>query len=260
MARCRKDQRAAFSLLELLVVLAVTALLIGLLMPSLMHIRQSAQQVACAARMYQIGVALEIYSDDYDDRFPSSYFAGAWNRSSGRYDREPMPQEMMAGHRGGDVRRWDGLGRLVPKQYISDPENFYCPAHRGENAYSQFEKAWDNPGSDPIFTNFHFRGILNKTRDGSWRVTANVDKTQIRRFARATALVTDGLRTRADFSHRTGNNVLDADMSVRWAPDPGERIYRMLPERANSGDGDTVFLNIIQIWDDLDDERYYPSY
>jgi len=52
------------------VVLAILALLISILLPSLAGVRDAARRTACTARMSQTGTLLRIYTADNQDRFP----------------------------------------------------------------------------------------------------------------------------------------------------------------------------------------------
>lgn len=62
----------AFTLLELLVVMAVVAVLAGLLAPALGRAKSQAYQATCVSHLRQLGVATRLYADDNQDRLPSA--------------------------------------------------------------------------------------------------------------------------------------------------------------------------------------------
>ena len=66
--------RAAFTLVELLVVIGIIALLIALLMPALSAARSHAMTVRCAANLHDVGHAMQSYANDYGGRVPRGYY------------------------------------------------------------------------------------------------------------------------------------------------------------------------------------------
>lgn len=59
-----------FTLIELLVVVAIIAILAAILFPVFATARESARSTACLSNMRQIGLALGMYVNDYDECFP----------------------------------------------------------------------------------------------------------------------------------------------------------------------------------------------
>ena len=63
-----------FSLIETLVVVSTTALLFGMLLPSLQTARQQAQRTLCLSNLRQMAIAAHSYSALYDGHYPLAYY------------------------------------------------------------------------------------------------------------------------------------------------------------------------------------------
>ena len=69
----KEYERNAFTLIELLVVISIIALLLTILLPSLQMAREQAKSVICKAHLSQLGVGLQLYIQEYDDKVPILY-------------------------------------------------------------------------------------------------------------------------------------------------------------------------------------------
>ena len=63
-----KNQKNGFTLVELLVVVAIIALLMAILLPSLGRAREQAKSAACKSNQKQLVLAFAMYAQEYDDR------------------------------------------------------------------------------------------------------------------------------------------------------------------------------------------------
>jgi prepilin-type N-terminal cleavage/methylation domain-containing protein len=73
--RCRIR---AFTLIELLVVIAIIAVLAAILFPVFAQAREKARSAGCLSNTKQIGLAVQMYAQDYDERLPN---ACAWGKA-----------------------------------------------------------------------------------------------------------------------------------------------------------------------------------
>jgi prepilin-type N-terminal cleavage/methylation domain-containing protein/prepilin-type processing-associated H-X9-DG protein len=71
-------KRSAFTLIELLIVIAIIAVLAAILFPVFAQAREKARAASCASNCKQIGIALQLYAQDYDDRNPPDYSIVIW--------------------------------------------------------------------------------------------------------------------------------------------------------------------------------------
>jgi prepilin-type N-terminal cleavage/methylation domain-containing protein len=67
-----RDPRAGFTLIELMIVVAIIAVLAAILIPNFLHARAESQAAACEGNERQIATALEEYAVDTGGRYPPS--------------------------------------------------------------------------------------------------------------------------------------------------------------------------------------------
>jgi prepilin-type processing-associated H-X9-DG protein/prepilin-type N-terminal cleavage/methylation domain-containing protein len=109
-------RRRAFTLVELLVVVAIIAVLIAILLPALGRVREHANRIKCAANLRSIGQAMTLYVQQY------RYYPGA-----------QVPTHDYS------VAVWPA--RLRP--FLASKDAFSCPS-RGDEA------RWTDTGPEPL--------------------------------------------------------------------------------------------------------------
>lgn len=71
-------RKHAFTLVELLAVIAIVAVLAGILLPVLARAREAARKAACQSNLKQIGMAFHLYLSDYDSYYPCNGDPNLW--------------------------------------------------------------------------------------------------------------------------------------------------------------------------------------
>ncbi|MBM3476097.1 MAG: DUF1559 domain-containing protein [Armatimonadetes bacterium] len=71
--------RQGFTLIELLVVIAIIAILAAILFPVFARAREKARQASCQSNQKQIGLAVMMYVQDYDESYRHNWPQPSWN-------------------------------------------------------------------------------------------------------------------------------------------------------------------------------------
>ncbi len=137
--------RKAFTLVELLVAIAIIAVLITLLVPSLSGATRKARQVACLNQMRNLGFALTEYARENGDVIPrSSHSALAYQAKPWGY--ALAPQVARGFIYNGPGQAWDAV--------LNGP--YRCPADsRRDSTWSYGKSVWTELERDEIIDAIH---------------------------------------------------------------------------------------------------------
>ncbi len=196
-----------FTIIELLVTIAIVAILMSIMMPGFRAARESANRIQCSSNLRQIGLAIYLYAFQNGEHLPETIFDNDGNAKQ---------SEMMALTTGSlsdspSSGQWDGLGLLIGdgNNFLDNPHCLFCPCHHGNHDFQQLDA---NAKSCPtrIYSNYHFIGDTdNSNHQPRYLIFQTSDN----------PLVVDGMREELDINHLSGTNTLRGDGSVRFWSD-----------------------------------------
>jgi prepilin-type N-terminal cleavage/methylation domain-containing protein/prepilin-type processing-associated H-X9-DG protein len=101
-----KDQRRAFTLVELLAVIGIIAVLIGVLLPALSKAREQSNRTACLANLRALGQGMLLYANDSHDWLPDC-------NPPKTYANAAAQSAVLVG---------------LATKYVRSPQTFHCPS------------------------------------------------------------------------------------------------------------------------------------
>jgi prepilin-type N-terminal cleavage/methylation domain-containing protein len=170
----RDTMKRAFTLIEMLVVIAIIAILAGLLMPALSRAREEARKAACINNQKQVGLYIAMYQNDNDEDMPSWYTQD--QNADGTPDDVPDDTDSAP-----DTFYDSSLTiALLFPNYAKSHELFECPS-TGNNVFVTTRQAPGGSG-DPVFNDdddpttdeYRFETDISDTNDPDYLIDPNV--------------------------------------------------------------------------------------
>lgn len=93
--------RRAFTLVELLVVLAVIGVLLSLLLPAVNRIRAKSVALKCKAQLAEVGKAMQMYLNENNGRYPPAVYSPTFNP-----DNLPTVRDLVGRYTNDNERIW----------------------------------------------------------------------------------------------------------------------------------------------------------
>ena len=218
--------RRGFTLIELLVVIAIIAILAAILFPVFAQARDKARATACLSNMKQIGTALMMYSQDYDETMPgndaANGFAAGYNRPLGWNG--PWTSGASATY-----RNW----ARDTQPYIKNFGVYKCPSTSprtsvggGNGPYNECRAAGNQPGC--YDTSYALNGLAESRALAAIPAPADIiflrefsiysrtAQARPRRNSATSSLFREFNHILYDFVHNEGSNYLFCDGHAKW--------------------------------------------
>jgi prepilin-type N-terminal cleavage/methylation domain-containing protein/prepilin-type processing-associated H-X9-DG protein len=202
----------AFTLIEVLVVVAIIATLVAILLPALAKSREQAKRTLCASNQKQIAAGIYMYASAFGGRIPCSipeFNAGLTWMVWQSFGRNPYPPN-----------GWVHHGLLYAGHQIRDPKVFFCPSYTEfPHVYPAGWRGYVSPnGAERVATSYAYalNGQVDLYPTGV-RVNARLDEFKSYEALHCCVFLAkvDKRQEKGVWPHRGGVNAGYADGSVQ---------------------------------------------
>jgi prepilin-type N-terminal cleavage/methylation domain-containing protein/prepilin-type processing-associated H-X9-DG protein len=156
---------SGFTLIELLVVIAIIAILAAMLLPALARAKERAKRIQCVSNLRQEGIAIALYRDDSQDKFPSSINAPqTYYCYGGKNGTEYIADTRL-------VNPYISIAGLVSTNSEGAALAFKCPSDTGALA-----AGWPNNRLPTVFDTFGSSYVFNSSANNNDGAAGLFDK------------------------------------------------------------------------------------
>ena len=123
----KHQNNKGLSLIECVVVIAIIAILAAILFPVFAQAREKARQASCLSNVKQLGTAIQLYVDDYDETFPwVADITGTWGLYLTEYAGYPCQKYVTMPDWGTPGYYITWMDEIYP--YVKNMKMFECPS------------------------------------------------------------------------------------------------------------------------------------
>ena len=174
-----RASRRGFTLVELLVVVAIIGILVALLLPAIQAAREAARRSQCTNNLKQIGIAIQNYHDTHGE-FPSGamHFVAAGDRQEWGWpalilpfmEQTPLYEQL----RVTELHLWEVLNS-EPALVQTELKSYRCPSDVTKSLVKGTPQVRDLNGYAPVGTNFfgatsNYMGVV-----GMWDIDVPIN-------------------------------------------------------------------------------------